>query len=292
MTNCPRCKSYDVIKKGFNHVENRKVQKFRCHSCKHMFSYDDRLPRHHVSSEIMSRCMDLYFQGLSYRVISQHLRENYDLKVSHGTVYFWIQRYAEYIKEYTDTLQPKLSAVWQLDETWISFKGVEENLKIRKSEGNWCWICIDTKTRFILDMYLAIDVQVRSGERFFQRLRKLGYSQPEVIVTDGNKAYKTCINKYYPRTTHLNIKKISLKPNTSFIERFNGTVKNRTKTMRCFEEFYSCQNTLTAFQIYYNFLRPHDALGGKTPAQEAGINLDLPNRWATLIRKSLVLGTS
>jgi len=87
---------------------------------------------------------------------------------------------------------------------------------------------------------------------------------------------------------HYNIKKISIKPNTSFVERFNGTIKNRTKTMRCFEGFYPCQTTLTAFQIYYNFLRPHMSLDGKTPAQAAGIDIEFPDRWVSLIRTALI----
>jgi len=40
-------------------------------------------------------------------------------------------------------------------------------------------------------------------------------------------------------------------------------------------------------RIYYDYLRPHTALEGKTPAQAAGIELDLTgNRWEALIRKA------
>ena len=57
---------------------------------------------------------------------------------------------------------------------------------------------------------------------------------------------------------------------------------------RSFGEFYPCQTTLTAFQIYYNFLRPHMSLEGKTPAQAAGIDIEFPQRWISLIRTSLL----
>ncbi len=41
-------------------------------------------------------------------------------------------------------------------------------------------------------------------------------------------------------------------------------------------------------RIYYNFIRPHMALDGKTPAQEAGLNLGLgDNRWKGLIEKAI-----
>ena len=39
--------------------------------------------------------------------------------------------------------------------------------------------------------------------------------------------------------------------------------------------------------MYYNFLRPHMGLEGNTPAQEAGIDLELGrNRLKNLIRQS------
>jgi len=44
---------------------------------------------------------------------------------------------------------------------------------------------------------------------------------------------------------------------------------------------------MEGFRAYYNFIRPHQALNGKTPAEEAGIDLNLKeNKWFSLIRKA------
>lgn len=49
----------------------------------------------------------------------------------------------------------------------------------------------------------------------------------------------------------------------------------------------SAQRMMEANRIYYNYLRPHQALNGKTPAEKAGIDLQLEqNRWENLIRHS------
>jgi len=261
-----------------------------CKSCKRFFSFEDRLPNNHVSSEIVGLCMDMYLKGLSYRVIRQQILEQFNIKITHVTVYHWIQQYTRIMKKYVDSFNPKVSKVWQMDETVIPFKGrrmIKKDFRMIKG-GKWCWVCIDTVTRFVIEMYLSNSVTAWEGMKFFERIKETTDVQPEVITTDGNKSYISCINQNYPNATHLNIKKISIKPNTSFVERFNGTIKNRTKTMRCFEEFYPCQTTLTAFQIYYNFLRPHMALNGKTPAQAAGIEVEFPQRWISLIRTSLL----
>lgn len=38
-------------------------------------------------------------------------------------------------------------------------------------------------------------------------------------------------------------------------------------------------------RVFYNFVRPHMALDGQTPAEAAGIDLNLEgNRWMQLIR--------
>ena len=51
------------------------------------------------------------------------------------------------------------------------------------------------------------------------------------------------------------------------------------------------KNTDTAIldgqRVYYNHIRPHQGLNGKTPAQAAGLDLDLGvNKWESLIKKA------
>lgn len=49
----------------------------------------------------------------------------------------------------------------------------------------------------------------------------------------------------------------------------------------------SHKTIIDGFRIYYNFIRPHMALNGKTPAEMASIDLDLePNKWLSLIMKA------
>lgn len=277
-----------MIKYGFNYFEEHKVQRFKCLCCNKFFNYENRLPKSHVDSEVISLCFDLYLKGLSYRVIKQQLLEQFKLNVSHVTIYNWIQDYTEIMMRYIRKLKPKFSAVWQMDETHIPFKGLKPNPKqLKRSKANWCWVAIDTGTRFVLDMFLAKAWNTQNGRYFFTRIKKNTEQKPSVICSDGNRSYQHCIKYFFPETKHVQLRKISIDPCTSFVERFNGTLKNRTKTMRCFDSFRPCQTTLTAFQIYYNFLIPHSALNGKTPAEEAGLDLNLRNRWIFLIRQAM-----
>ena len=40
-------------------------------------------------------------------------------------------------------------------------------------------------------------------------------------------------------------------------------------------------------RLFYNFIKPHEALDGRTPSEEAGIMIDGNNKWETLMKTSL-----
>jgi hypothetical protein len=70
---------------------------------------------------------------------------------------------------------------------------------------------------------------------------------------------------------------------TSKIERWHGTLKSRTKVMRGLKNFETALDFTEAYQAYYNYLRPHESLQGKTPAEVAGVNY-LYRNWDDVIR--------
>jgi hypothetical protein len=43
---------------------------------------------------------------------------------------------------------------------------------------------------------------------------------------------------------------------------------------------------IAGMQIYHNYIRPHMALEGKTPAEVAGIKIEGKNKWITIIQNS------
>jgi len=43
---------------------------------------------------------------------------------------------------------------------------------------------------------------------------------------------------------------------------------------------------LDGYQIYHNYIRPHEGLGGKTPAEACGIKVEGKDKWLTLIQNA------
>lgn len=72
--------------------------------------------------------------------------------------------------------------------------------------------------------------------------------------------------------------------NNNKMERLNGEIRDREKVMRSLKK----EDTpiLTGYQIFLNYIRPHMALDGKTPAELCGIQVEGENKWITLIQNA------
>jgi hypothetical protein len=68
------------------------------------------------------------------------------------------------------------------------------------------------------------------------------------------------------------------------MERFNGEIRDREKIVRGIKNPNS--PLLEGYQIYHNYIRPHMALKGKTPAEVAGIQVKGENKWLTIIQNA------
>jgi hypothetical protein len=68
------------------------------------------------------------------------------------------------------------------------------------------------------------------------------------------------------------------------MERFNGEVRQREKVMRTSKRPDS--PVLSGYRIYHNYIRPHEALEGKTPADIAGIHVLGEDKWRTIIQNA------
>jgi len=72
--------------------------------------------------------------------------------------------------------------------------------------------------------------------------------------------------------------------NNNKMERFNGEIRDREKTMRGLKK--DDTPILKGYQLFHNFLRPHEGLEGKTPAEACGIQVKGKNKWLTLIQNA------
>ena len=70
--------------------------------------------------------------------------------------------------------------------------------------------------------------------------------------------------------------------NNNKMERMNGEFIDREKVVRGIKKDDSV--LISGYQMYHNYLRPHMALDGQTPAEKCGIKIEGDNKWLTLIQ--------
>jgi hypothetical protein len=61
-------------------------------------------------------------------------------------------------------------------------------------------------------------------------------------------------------------------------------MEERNKVMRSLKKTDS--PIIDGQRIYYNYVKPHQGLDGKTPAEKAGIGIGDENKWLGLIKKA------
>ena len=104
-------------------------------------------------------------------------------------------------------------------------------------------------------------------------------------MTDGLGSYGPAARREFPDAVHVAGVGLQGRLNNNRMERYHGTLKERTKVMRALKN--TGTSVLDGQRIYYNHIRPHQGLNGKTPAQAAGLELNFGvNKWQSLIEKS------
>jgi len=70
--------------------------------------------------------------------------------------------------------------------------------------------------------------------------------------------------------------------NNNRVERLNGTLRECVKVQRGWKTHKSA--IADGQRIYYDFIKPHQALDGKTPAEKVGININEKNKFIGILK--------
>jgi len=271
---CKYCGSENVVKNG----KVRGDQQFRCKVCSHQFIEGSDFPKMRTESRIISTAIDLYFEGLSVRKIQTQIKKIFGVYSNQMTIWKWIMKYSGLVSKFVETLNPQLMGIYKVDDTAIKCKGVQK----------WFWEIIDEETKFMVATHLSSSRTAEDAIILFKKSMKIAKKKPTSIYVDGLLAYIEGYNKVF-RTLRKDtrpelIRKVGIRAvnSNNSIERLHGTLKDRTKVARGLKDEETVRTLLTeGWFVHYNFVRPHQSLKGKTPAQASGIGME--NNWHTLI---------
>ena len=268
---CKFCGSTNTVKYGVRD----QVQQYMCNDCGRKFTEKDTLEGKQTPVEEMGAAMSMYYDGLSLSAISRQLEGIYHDFVNPSTIYRWIIQYSQAAAMLLELYKAKVSTQWVVDETVVGISG----------ENYWYWDVIDEGTRFLINTHLSRSRRIVDVVALFQKCRMRTDVIPQTIISDKMSAYIDGIERVFGAdTTHVQSHGMASDTNINLIERFHGTLKQRTKVMRELKSEDAARVILDGFVVNYNFFRHHSALGDTTtPAQAAGIWLPF-DTWEGLLR--------
>jgi hypothetical protein len=159
-----------------------------------------------------------------------------------------------------------------------------------KGDLKYLYALMDDETRFWIAQEVAETKFTADVRPLFQLGKKVAQKQPKTLITDGapnfHEAYEQEFrtNKITERTEHIREIAFNGVRHNNKMERMNGELRQREKVMRTLERIDT--PILSGMQIYHNYVRPHEALDGRTPSEAAGIKVEGDNKWITLIQNA------
>jgi putative transposase len=250
-------------------------QLFYCRDCKRKFTGNFALPKMRSPVSQVGDALQSYFSGMSLNEVKQNMEQQYNYSPSVSTIYRWLDRFIKEASYKVRDTKPNVGDTWIADETVI---------KINRKKY-WLFDCIDAKTRFLLASHLSPHRGTREARALMEKATEHADKTPKVVMTDKLAAYLDGIELAFGGDAeHRQGSPFNIKINTNLIERFQGTLKDRTKVLRGLKKPETARRFIEGFLIHYNYFRPHISLKGKTPAEKAGIVLSV-NDWLDVVRQ-------
>lgn len=275
---CPRCGKASFVHHDYEHYTNYRCCDKRCNhsffvvkgtavseaSMSELFGKTSFKRMRYPVFVIITALTIFYLGKSSFRNISLILRIAFNIKVSHTTISNWCHCFAPMFDNMRLKLLPMMdlsSDEWHADETVIKIAGVKHYL----------WFVVDSETRFIVGFHLSPHRDSPQAFTVLNAAKELG--SPASVVSDRYSAYKVPVKSILPDAKHIRVESFKDDISNNLIECFNKQFKAWYKTKQGFSNLASANNLISMFVFFFNFVRPHSALDGLTPAQVAGLNL-------------------
>lgn len=273
---CDRCGSIRTMKYG----KSGSKQAFYCKDCHRKFRESSLLKKARFDPKFVTLCLDLYFSGLSLRKIARTVASHFNIDVDFSTIYRWIAKYVPMVSEYVNTLAPQLSKTWHADELFVRVRGGTHQGR----QVGFVWNIMDRETRFLIVSKLTTTRTAIDTVAAFEDAEQNAHGiKPDVVFTDSLRHYGSGM-KVFPNAKRIENCGIAKSENNNRIERLNGTLRERVKVQRGWK---TAKTPIAEGQrIQYNFVKPHMALEGKTPALAARVNVDGKDKWLTLLKEA------
>ena len=269
ITKCVYCGSTDVIFKGWRkNSAGRQVRRYKCKRCGRRFVRYSIL--YEFSEEVVEDVLDLAVCGASLGYISERICAKWHRRVSTKQVRRILHYIVDVLNRYDELLKGKAAEV-EVDEMFQ---------KLSANKKAWEINVLARDSRRWLSSLVADDRSFQSSLKAVSSGIKKLKGPPLRLRCDGHQPYVQV-------AIVLGIEVDSKSKSEDFshinlIERMHETVRGYgVRKKKSFGSIAHLQILVDIVRHYYNFLRPHEALFGKTPVEtDVGLRV---RRWSSLI---------
>lgn len=227
------------------------------------------------------------------------LRQLFGITISHQTVLNYAEAAAFYCHHFNLAHKGTLDTYLPGDETYIKICG----------RHAYVFFFLSEKRRQIIAYHVADSrATLPATVAMTEAARTASPEQVLSFITDGNPAYleawhfinaqRQSQNNAQPFTHHkviglqnLDSESEEYRRYKQLIERLNRTYKHHIRVANGFGSWNGAIALTALFVTYYNFLRPHLALGYQVPIPDAGLAAIplLQNQWCHLLERATLL---
>ncbi len=297
---CIKC-THGTCRK-FGYYGKRRIQRWRCQSCKATFSQPaPKVGTHYTDPDTAAKVLALMLEGMSVRAISRFTG------LHKHTILSLMLTAAEKARQVLNAKVQNISPRFvQLDEMWGFVHTKEHNLGFDDPDewgSFYLWLGMDSETKLMISHHVGSRNGINAFRFIFDlRERTVGRYQ---ITTDAFKPYIGAIREWFGTDVdfgqlhkvygkissddwygsgrvlgavpHVKIGRPDVRHiSTSHIERANLSVRMHLRRLTRLTNAFSkklsnLQAAVTLYVAFYNFCRGHQTHKGATPAMAAGL---------------------
>jgi transposase-like protein len=257
-TKCKFCGSKNAVKYG----QYQGIRRYFCKDCKRKFADNDASPHMKTPASHVASALNLFYERKSICTIRRHIEQQFKNYPSNSTIYRWVVRFTKIAIEKTKACRPTTGRVWIAAETPLKING----------ERWWIWDIIDSRTRFLLASYV---LQVRTAQRaqmLMAQAAEKASKFPRRVITNTLETYLSSIQ----------YAGLIIKSSKDMTERVSKPLKYRIGIMQRVKKVKASRLLLDGCLVHYNFIKPHEDLNYRTPAEKARVNLPF-NSWLSMV---------
>ena len=226
---------------------------------------------------VIASALNQFYEAASLHWIRRHLMLQHGMQPDHANIRRWILRYTRQAVIALSGIRPRTGKTWVADETRLTTRAYG-------LQGVWLWDIMDIETKFLLVTGFSAKRSALDFDALLDLAARRASTWPDTVLTDVLvPQIETTQGRSVAGPAGIVSSSFEVRPLTNPSRRILGVVRDRNPILQRLGNRNTAHLVVSGWAVHYNFFRPHPELGGKTPAEAAGVQSPLKS-WADVVK--------